>query len=127
MLSVRNTHISTAANEPYGHVKLKGIAVAGNVPYMPGAERVPTIHSKAYGRVTDEQEDVDEIYEIPDAIFMKEPNKAYGTNAHIATANEAYGRVKGIPVAENVPHMPVAERIPTIQNKAYGGVSGAAV
>ena len=61
---------------------------------------------------------------------MKE-NEAYGTNTqtqHIATAaNEAYDRVGGIPVAENVAYIPAAVNIPTVQNEAYGGVSGAAV
>ena len=71
-----------------------------------------------------------ELYETPDAIGMKE-NEAYGTNTQtqrIATAaNEAYGRVGDIPVAENVAYIPAAVNIPTVQNEAYGGVSGAAV
>ena len=128
-----NSHITTTANEAYGRVK--GIPVSENVPYMPVAEMVPT---KAYGSVsgaavttdTEEEEYVDEMYEIeiPDAIGVKEPNKAYGTKSHIATAaNEVYGHVKGIRVAENVPYMPVTEKVQTIQNKVYGSVSGAAV
>ena len=108
----------------------------GLVAYIPVAKRVQTIHNKAYGSVsgaavnsdTEEQDDVDGIYEIPDAIGMKELNKTYGTNSHIATAaNEAYGRVKGIPVAEIVAYMPVGERVLAFQNQAYGSVSGAAV
>ena len=127
-----NTHIATAANEAYGRVR--NIPV----PYMPVAEMVPSIQNKAYGSVsgaavttdTEEEEYVDEMYEIeiPDAIGVKEPNKAYGTKSHIATAaNEVYGHVKGIRVAENVPYMPVTEKVQTIQNKVYGSVSGAAV
>ena len=61
---------------------------------------------------------------------MKE-NEAYGTNTqthHITTAaNDAYGCVGDIPVAENVAYIPAAVNIPTAQNEAYGGVSGAAV
>ena len=71
-----------------------------------------------------------ELYETPDAIGMKE-NEAYGTSnqaQHVATsANEAYGCVGDIPVAENVAYIPAAVNIPTVQNDAYGGVSGAAV
>ena len=103
------------------------------MPYMPVAEKVPmTIQNKAYaygsvsgGTVntdTEEQDDVDEIYEVLDAIGMKEPNKAYGTNTHITIAAN-----DGIPVAENMPYMPVAERVQTIHSKACGSVSGAAV
>ena len=70
------------------------------------------------------------LYETPDDIGMKE-NEAYGTNTqtqHIATAaNQAYGCVGDIPVVENVAYMPAAVNIPTVQNEAYGGVSGAAV
>ena len=129
-----NTHIATAANQANG--RLRNIRVAENVPYIAVAGRVPTIRNEAYGSVsgaavntdTEKPVDVDEIYEVPDAIGMKEPNKTYGTNTHIATAaNEAYGRVRNIHVAENVPYMPVAEMVPTIQQKAYGSVSGAAV
>ena len=67
-----------------------------------------------------------ETYEVPDAIGVNsEPNKACGTITHITTAaNDTNGHVKGSPVAENMPYMQVAERV---QNKAYGGVSGAAV
>ena len=71
-----------------------------------------------------------ELHETSDAIGMKE-NEAYGTNTqtqHIATAaNEAYGCVGDIPVAENVAYIPAAVNIPTVQNEAYGGVSGPAV
>ena len=71
-----------------------------------------------------------ELYETPDAIGMKQ-NEAYRTNTqtqHIATAaNEAYSCVGGIPVVENVAYTPAAVNIPTVQNEAYGGVSGAAV
>ena len=70
-----------------------------------------------------------ELYETPDAIGMKE--NAYGMNnqaQHVVTsANEAYGCVGDIPVAENVAYIPAAVNIPTVQNEAYGGVSGAAV
>ena len=124
-----NSHIATTANDAYGRVK--GIPVAEIVAYMPVAERVLAFQNQAYGSVsgaavntdTEEEDDVYEMYEIRDAIGMKEPSKACGTNAPTAS-NDAYGRVKGIPVAENVPYMPVAERV---QNKAYGSVSGAAV
>ena len=59
-------------------------------------------------------------------------NKAYGTNTqtqHIATAaNEAYGCGGDIPVINNVAYTPAAAvDIPTVQNEAYGSVSGAAV
>ena len=61
---------------------------------------------------------------------MKE-NEAYETNTqaqHFAIAtNEAYGCVGDVPVAENVAYIPAAVNIPTVQNEAYGGVSGAAV
>ena len=61
---------------------------------------------------------------------MKE-NEAYETNTqaqHFAiAANEAYGCVGDVPVAENVAYIPAAVNIPTVQNEAYGGVSGAAV
>ena len=71
-----------------------------------------------------------ELYGTPDAIGMKE-NEAYGMSnqaQHVATAaNEAYGCVGDIPVAENVAYIPAAVNIPTVQNEAYGGVSGAAV
>jgi len=72
----------------------------------------------------------EKLYETPDAIGMKE-NEAYGTNTqtqHIATAaNQAYGCVRDIPVVENVAYMPAAVNIPTVQNEAYGSVTGAAV
>ena len=119
-----NTHIAKAANEAYGRVR--NIPV----PYMPVAEMVPTIHNIAYVSMseaavnsdTEEQDDVDEMYEI-EIPGMKEPNKAYGTNSHITTAaNEAYGRVKDVPVAENMP-----EKVPNIQNKTFDNMSGAAV
>ena len=110
---------------------MRNIRAAENVPYMPVAEMVPTfqyssVSGAAVNTHTEEQDDVDEMYEIeiPGAIGRKEPNKAYETNTHIPTAaNEAYGRVRNIRAAENVP---VAEMVPTIQ-KAYGSVSGAAV
>ena len=73
------------------------------------------------------------LYVTPDPIAMKE-NEAYETNTqaqHFAVAaNEAYGCVGDVPVAENVayiPAAPAAVNIPTVQNEAYGGVSGAAV
>ena len=71
-----------------------------------------------------------ELNETPDVIGMKQ-NEAYGTNTqtqHIATAvNEAYARVGDIPVVENVAYTPAAVSIPTVQNEAYGSVSGAAM
>jgi len=71
-----------------------------------------------------------ELYETPDAIGMKE-NEAYGTNTqtqHIGTAaNEAYSCGGDIPVVENVAYTPAAVNIPTVQNEAYGSVSGAAM
>ena len=68
-----------------------------------------------------------EIQGTHDVIGMKE-NEAYRTNNHIATsANEAYDCVEDVPVAENVAYIPAAVNIPTVQNEAYGGVSGAAV
>ena len=64
------------------------------------------------------------VYETPDSIGMK----AYGANTQTQRiANEAYGCVGDIPVAENVAYIPAAVNIPTVQNEAYGGVSGAAV
>ena len=70
------------------------------------------------------------LYETHDAIGMKE-NEAYRTSnqaQHVATsANEAYGCVGDVPVAENVAYIPAAVNILTVQNEAYGGVSGAAV
>ena len=70
------------------------------------------------------------VYGIPDSIFMKE-NEAYRANTHTQhiaiAANEAYGCVGDVPVAENVAYIPAAVNIPTVQNEAYGGVSGAAV
>ena len=70
-----------------------------------------------------------ELYETPDAIGMKE-NEAYETNTQtqrIATAtNEAYGCVGDVPVVRNVAYI-AAVNILTVQNEAYGGVSGAAV
>ena len=74
---------------------------------------------------------VGELYETPDAICTKE-NEAYRTNAqtqHIATAaNEAYDCGGDIPVIENVAYTPAAAvDIQTVQNEAYGSVSGAAV
>jgi len=74
---------------------------------------------------------VGELYETPDAICTQE-NEAYGTNArtqHIATAaNEAYGCGGDITVIENLGYTPAAAvDIPTVQNEAYGRMSGAAV
>ena len=72
---------------------------------------------------------VGELYEIPDADM--EENEIYETNTqtqHTAiAANEAYGCGGDIPVVENVAYTPAAVNILTVQNKAYGGVSGAAV
>jgi len=71
-----------------------------------------------------------ELYETPDVIGMKQ-NERYRTNTqtqHIATAaNEAYDCGGDIPVVENVAYAPAAVNIPTVQNEAYGSVSGAAV
>ena len=75
------------------------------------------------------KETVGKLYETPDATCMEE-NEAYGTNVqaqHIGTAaNEAYGCVGDIPIVENVAYTTAAVNIPTVQNKAYSSVSGAA-
>ena len=69
---------------------------------------------------------------VPDAIGMEE-NEAYETNTqtrHIAPASSnvnTYDRVGDICVVQNVVYVPAAENIPTVQNVAYGRVSGAAV
>ena len=106
-----------------------GIAVSGTVIFVVALLLVVTFllaRKHSYSKQI-----AGELYEIPlNAIGMKE-NEAYGTNTQthqIATAaNEAYGRVGDIPVAENVAYIPAAVNIPTVQNEAYGGMGGAAV
>jgi len=73
---------------------------------------------------------VEQLYEIPDAIGFRghDRYKANSQIQHIATAaNEAYGCVGDIPVIENVAYTPAPVNIPTVPDKAYGSVSGAAV
>ena len=114
--SADHTSVSTLSTAAIISIAVLGTVLLVVLPLWPVTILLVRKHSHS-------NQTTGEFYETPD-ICMKEN----GTNAHIATtANEAYGCVGDIPVAENVAYMPVAENVPTVQNKVYGSVSGAAV
>ena len=125
---------TTTPGSPLSTAAVIGIVLASIVAILMAVVVVSVAvvmkHSHSKQTAGELYETPGELYETPDAIGMKQ-NEAYGTNTqtqHIAAAaNEAYDCVGDIPVVENVAYIPAAVNVPTVQNEAYGRMSGAAV
>ena len=121
---------TTSPSSPLNMAAIIGPAIAASVLQLVILTVVVIVSVVVVIKCSHSKRTAGELYETPDAIGMKE-NEAYGTSnqvQYVATAaNEAYGCVGDVPVAENVAYIPAVVNILPVQNEAYGSVSGAAV